>query len=141
MAGPWFDLAFTVLAGAWVLNWLGVAVLTGALGLRRRRWGTPGGGRAMAAAALALAAPAAFGLCVLAVWLFNLSPRHVLPYGLPAAGGVVLGLVFLSHACLVGAVYDAREAVAAAEGWGYPTGEGFDGRAPGAGDAFDGEPR
>ena len=45
------------LLGLFVLNWLVVSGLTAALGLRRRRWGTPGGGAAVAAGVLMLMVP------------------------------------------------------------------------------------
>ncbi|NNJ27201.1 hypothetical protein [Alienimonas chondri] len=34
------------------LNWIGLVLFTGAMGLRRRRWGTPGGGWMLVSAAL-----------------------------------------------------------------------------------------
>ena len=46
-------LFMLLFVGLWLVNWFAVTVVTGALGLRRRRWGTPGGGWTMVSAALA----------------------------------------------------------------------------------------
>ena len=40
-------LFMLLFVGLWLLNWFAVTVVTGALGLRRRRWGTPGRGWTM----------------------------------------------------------------------------------------------
>ena len=61
------ELLVLVFLGLWVLNWLAVWGLIGALGLRRRRWGTPGGGWAMLSCGLTAAVLAGLiGLLVVA---------------------------------------------------------------------------
>ena len=93
------ELLILVLGGGSVLNWLAVLAATAALGLRRRRWGTPGGGWAVASAGCALAGAAGAFVAVVAA--------------LTARGGGTSALVILatlapvlvgSHGCLVRAV-------------------------------------
>ena len=64
-------VAALVLGVVWLLNWGGVTLLTGALGLRRVRWGTPGGRAAVWASVLTGAAGVGLvgGYFLLAAWL------------------------------------------------------------------------
>ncbi|MFH5805235.1 hypothetical protein [Alienimonas sp. DA493] len=103
-------LFVVLLGGMWVLNWAAVVLLTGALGLRRRRWGTPGGGWALASAALH--ALAAVGIVV---WL-GLGTVVVGPAGdgaealLMVSVAALLALLVAAHATLVPALWAAWRA-------------------------------
>ena len=117
------ELLAVVLAGLWALNWLGVLLMSGALGLRRRRWGTPGGGWALASGAVALAAPLLIGATVGMIAGFDLWPRDVPVLLLATILAVALGSLFASHACLVWAVRIAWRAADGSGGFG-PNGGG-----------------
>ena len=119
------ELLAVVIAGLWALNWLGVLLMSGALGLRRRRWGTPGGGWALASGAVALVAPIVIGATVGVIAGFDLGPRDVPELLLPAILAVALGSLFASHACLVWAVRIAWRAADAGGSGGFgPNGGG-----------------
>ncbi|WP_145358702.1 hypothetical protein [Alienimonas californiensis] len=104
-------MLFVVLGGMWVLNWLAVVLLTGALGLRRRRWGTPGGGWALASAALHVVAAVGIVLWALAGTFLG---------GSLSGGGVILVTAIIvtllatwvaAHVMLVRALWLAWSAV------------------------------
>lgn len=108
-------LIVLVVGGLWVLNLFGVILLTGALGLRRRRWGTPGGGWAMVSAGLH--ALAGVGIVVLTVpGLFLAGPPGEVAQALLVAAIVALLAVWVgSHFALARALHAAWQAADAAE--------------------------
>ena len=95
------ELLIVVLGGAFVLNWLGVLAATAALGLRRRRWGTPGGGWAVASAGCALAGAVAAGAIVAVVEVLDARGVDIAELVLPPVLAAALAGVVGSHVCLV----------------------------------------
>lgn len=103
-----------VFVGLYVLNWFAVVFLTGAMGLRRRRWGTPGGGWALVSAAL----NGVVGVGVVGVMggLSWIGPGSEELAVLILLGVAVLLLAWVgSHAALGMALHRAWEAADAAE--------------------------
>ena len=107
-------LLFLALPALFLLNWLVVSGVTVALGLRRRRWGTPGGGAAVAAGVLMLAVPLGIaGLFGIGVAVQPSSDAAAA--ALIAAVGLLLGLGVGSNLALAAAVIAAWRAADAVD--------------------------
>ena len=107
-------LLFYGLLGLFLLNWLVVSGVTVALGLRRRRWGTPGGGAAVAAGVLMLVVP--LGIAGLyGVGLAVQPDDDWAAAAFVAFVGLLLGAGVASHLALAAAVIAAWRAADAVD--------------------------
>jgi len=117
----WSGLIILVLVVLWVANLSAVAMLTGALGLRRRRWGTPGGGWAMVSAGLLTVAGLGVVALYLGLWLLA-GPGPGATEIVVIGSFVTLGTLWAgSHLALAQAIWTAWKAADAAVATAAPS--------------------